>query len=245
MGIWSKLVGDVFLDWLEPPSGQKWIDVGCGNGAFTETLISRAAPCEVHAIDSSAAQLAYAKGRVGTRMAEFTIGDAMKLEFEARSFDAAVMALVIFFVPDPITGVREMARVVRPGGIVSAYAWDLVAGGLPLQPLHREMIAIGLKPPMPPRPEASTIEGLAFLWTEAGLCGVETRTIAVERTFANFDEMWDTLVMSPGVAPMIAGLPTADLEKMKKGLGQGMTPDSQGCITYSSVANAVKGQRPH
>lgn len=46
MGIWSKLVGDVFLDWLEPPSGQKWIDVGCGNGAFTETLISRAAPCK-------------------------------------------------------------------------------------------------------------------------------------------------------------------------------------------------------
>jgi ubiquinone/menaquinone biosynthesis C-methylase UbiE len=79
-------------------------------------------------------------------MAEFTIGDAMKLEFEVRSFDAAVMALVIFFVPDPITGVREMARVVRPGGIVSAYAWDLVAGGLPLQPLHREILGQSTMP---------------------------------------------------------------------------------------------------
>jgi ubiquinone/menaquinone biosynthesis C-methylase UbiE len=36
MGTWSRLVGDIFLDWLAPRPGQRWIDVGCGNGAFTE-----------------------------------------------------------------------------------------------------------------------------------------------------------------------------------------------------------------
>ena len=41
MGAWSQLVGQVFLDWLSPAPGQRWIDVGCGNGSFTEQLIQR------------------------------------------------------------------------------------------------------------------------------------------------------------------------------------------------------------
>ena len=36
MGSWSRLAGQVFLDWLAPPAGQRWLDVGCGSGAFTE-----------------------------------------------------------------------------------------------------------------------------------------------------------------------------------------------------------------
>src|SRR5580704_14182276 len=53
MGGWSRLVGEVFLDWLAPPSGARWIDVGCGSGAFTELLMQRCAPAEVHGIDPS------------------------------------------------------------------------------------------------------------------------------------------------------------------------------------------------
>ena len=48
MGIWSRIAGDVFLDWLAPRSGLSWIDVGCGNGAFTELIVARCAPAEVH-----------------------------------------------------------------------------------------------------------------------------------------------------------------------------------------------------
>ena len=53
MGIWSRIVGDVFLDWLGPRSGLQWIDVGCGNGAFTELIVARCAPAEVQGIDPS------------------------------------------------------------------------------------------------------------------------------------------------------------------------------------------------
>jgi ubiquinone/menaquinone biosynthesis C-methylase UbiE len=128
MGAWSKLAGDVFLDWLAPPEGQKWIDIGCGSGAFTELLVERCAPAEVKAIDPSEEQLAFARLRPGMRSAEFLNGDAMALPFSSDRFDAAVMALVIFFVPEPIKGVAEMARVVRPGGTVAAYAWDILGG---------------------------------------------------------------------------------------------------------------------
>ena len=61
MGRWSCLVGEVFLDWLNVPKNLRWLDVGCGNGAFTEELIARCAPSAVIAVDPSDDQLAYAR----------------------------------------------------------------------------------------------------------------------------------------------------------------------------------------
>lgn len=125
MGHWSRLVGQRFLKWLAPSPRLRWIDIGCGNGAFTELLVERCTPVEVQGIDPSEAQLAFARTRPAARMAEFRQGDAMALPFSNNSFDVAVMALVIFFVPDPAKGVAEMMRVVCPGGMVAAYAWDI------------------------------------------------------------------------------------------------------------------------
>src|SRR5437868_15259868 len=96
MGVWSRLAGDVFLEWLAPPSGLRWIDIGCGSGAFSERLVEHCAPAEVQGIDPSEAQLAFARTRPAARLAQFRQGDAMALPFPANSFDAAVMALVIF-----------------------------------------------------------------------------------------------------------------------------------------------------
>ena len=76
MGTWSRLAGAIFLDWLAPRSGLRWIDVGCGNGAFTELLVERCAPTEVQGIDPSEAQLAFARSRPAARIAEFRQGDA-------------------------------------------------------------------------------------------------------------------------------------------------------------------------
>jgi ubiquinone/menaquinone biosynthesis C-methylase UbiE len=112
MGIWSRFAGEIFLDWLAPPSGLRWIDIGCGNGAFTELLVERCAPLEVQGIDPSEGQLAFARTRPAARVAEFSQGDAMVLPFPANRFDAAVMALVLVFVPDPAKGIGEMIRVV-------------------------------------------------------------------------------------------------------------------------------------
>ncbi len=119
MGTWSRLVGEIFLDWLAPRSGLRWIDIGCGNGAFTQLVVERCAPAEVQGIDPSERQLAFARARPATRVAEFRQGDAMALPFPEDKFDAAVMALVIFFVPNPSKGVAEMVRVVCPGGTVA------------------------------------------------------------------------------------------------------------------------------
>ena len=63
MGRWSKLVGRVFLEWLNAPKNLKWIEVGCGNGAFTEELIAFCLPLEVTAVDPSEGQLSFARTR--------------------------------------------------------------------------------------------------------------------------------------------------------------------------------------
>jgi SAM-dependent methyltransferase len=96
MGAWSRLAGDVFLDWLKPGSGLRWVDVGCGNGAFSELVVQRFAPAVLRGVDPSEAQLNYARTRSGARTADFQLGDAMALPFSNDSFDVAVMALVIF-----------------------------------------------------------------------------------------------------------------------------------------------------
>ncbi|HSM41082.1 MAG TPA: class I SAM-dependent methyltransferase, partial [Afifellaceae bacterium] len=77
MGTWSRLAGRVFLDWLAPSQSLRWIDIGCGNGAFTELIVDRCAPAEVHGIDPSEDQLAFAHRRPAGRVAKFRQGDAM------------------------------------------------------------------------------------------------------------------------------------------------------------------------
>jgi ubiquinone/menaquinone biosynthesis C-methylase UbiE len=242
MGTWSRLAGEAFLDWLAPRSGLRWTDIGCGNGAFTELLVERCAPAEVQGIDPSEAQLAFARTRPAARVAEFRQGNAMALPFPADRFDAAAMALVIFFVPEPATGVAEMARVVCPGGTVAAYAWDMLGGGFPQETIHAEMRAMGLAPLRPPSSEASRMEALRGLWTGAGLDAVETREITVQRTFADFDDFWTINLLGSTVRPTVAAMASTDVEMLKTRVRARLPTDTAGRITCDARANAIKGR---
>jgi SAM-dependent methyltransferase len=244
MGEWSRLAGELFLDWLAPRSGLRWLDVGCGNGAFTELLVERCAPISVDGIDPSEAQLAYARTRPASSIARFRQADAQSLPFPDGTFDAAVMPLVIFFVPDPARGVAEMARVVSPGGIVTAYAWDMHGGGFPYEALHGEIRRLGVTVPVPPSRGASRIEAMRELWTDAGLSAVETREIAVQRTFADFDDYWTTILGGPSVSSQLAAMSSADLAVVKTRMRARLTADGTERITCHARANAVKGSTP-
>jgi ubiquinone/menaquinone biosynthesis C-methylase UbiE len=244
MGVWSRIAGETFLDWLKPQAGWRWAAVGCGNGAFTELLVDGCAPASIEGVDPSEAQLKFARTRAAARLAKFHQGDAMALLFADESFDAAVMALVIFFVPEPAKGVAEMVRVVKPGGVVSAYAWDVIGGGLPAEPIQAEMRAIGMKPIWPPRYEVSSIDALRELWTRAGLTAVETREIAVQRPFVDFEDFWQSTIVGPSVAPAVAALSPADQERLKDRVRQRLASASSGKFVVSARANAVKGKVP-
>lgn len=243
MGIWSRLAGEKFLTWLAPRPGLRWIDVGCGNGAFTQLLVERCLPGEVHGVDPSEAQLDFARARPAGRVAQFHQGDALALPFPDDQFDAAVMALVIFFIPDPASGVAEMVRVARPGGLVATYAWDMLRGGFPVEPIRLEMRAMGLRLPMPPSFRISQKEALQKLWTGAGLDAVQTAAIAVQRTFTDFDDFWAANVLGASVRSTIAKMTPTDIERLKTRVRARLPADAAGRITCSARANAVMGRR--
>ena len=242
MGRWSQPVGEQFLDWLAVEPGLAWLDVGCGNGAFTDLVVRRMSPRSVTGLDPSPAQLSFARDRFAGGVAEFHQGDAMAMPFDAGAFDAAVMPLVLFFVPVPEKGVAEMTRVVRPGGHVAAYAWDMEGGGFPYASLMAELKALAVAVPEPPSPQASRLDAMLSLWTGAGLAHVETTAFTVHRTFDSFEHYWTTVLESPSAGVSLKAMPTDARDALQQVMRAKLPADADGRITLSGRANAVKGR---
>jgi ubiquinone/menaquinone biosynthesis C-methylase UbiE len=245
MGRWSKLAGAQFLDWLDAPNNLRWIDVGCGNGAFTEVLIERAAPAAVSGVDPSDGQLDYARTRPGVKMAHFQLADAQSLPFADNNFDAASMALVIVFIPDPVKAAKEMARVVKPGGAVATYMWDFPGGGFPLHPMIKALADLGITPAAGSNPEASRMEAMRAVWQEAGLQSIDTRIIRVPIVHASFDDFWDSNTVPIGTyGKAVADLAPSERDAVKARLRQDLPIGADGRIAYEAFANAVTGRVP-
>ena len=243
MGRWSQRVGAKFLDWLDPPKNLRWIDAGCGNGAFTELLISRCAPAEVIGVDPSEGQLDYARKREGAKRAKFQRADAQSLPFADGSFDAASMALVISFIPDPLKAARELRRVVRSGGIAATYMWDLPGGGLPARPMMQAMDGLGIALPIRPSEDASRREVMRKIWEEAGFSDVATEVLRIRVAFTSFEDFWASNSVPVGpTGAVIAKLPPDARERLRDRLRDTLPIAADGSITYEAFANAVKGR---
>jgi ubiquinone/menaquinone biosynthesis C-methylase UbiE len=123
VGRWSRLVAREFLTWLAVPPATQWLDIGCGTGALSQTILDVASPSKVKGVDPSEEYIAFARDQVVDTRVSFIVGDAQALPFESEQFDAVVSGLVLNFVLDPYLAVNEMQREVRPGGIGAAYVW--------------------------------------------------------------------------------------------------------------------------
>ena len=245
MGRWSQAVGVQFLDWLAAPGGLRWLDVGCGGGSFTELLISHATPNEITGIDPSDAQVAFARARLLKENVKLTVGSALDLPFADASFDAAAMALVLSFLPDPAKAASEMRRIVRPGGWAGTYMW-VPKTGSPGIPFIRAGLELGLGKPLPmPGHEAAQLPAMVSLWKQAGFTAVEGRQIDVMARFASFEDFWDsnTALPNPGVH-YLQFLSLTEVDRVRTWLREHLPPDSDGGISYLVSSNAVKGRAP-
>jgi SAM-dependent methyltransferase len=204
VGRWSRLVACDFIDWLSVASGQRWLDVGCGTGALSQTILDRGAPQSLIGVDPSEGFIAHARRAIGDTRAELRIGDAQSLPVDDREFDVAVAGLVINFVPDASKAIAEMLRVTRPGGIVAVYVWDY-AGEMQMMRRFWDA-AVALNPAALDKDEGRRFpickpEPLAALFKSAGLGNVEVRAIDVPTIFKDFDDYWTPFLGGQAPAP--------------------------------------------
>jgi ubiquinone/menaquinone biosynthesis C-methylase UbiE len=245
MGRWSRAAGAVFLDWLAPPPGARWLDVGCGTGVFTQLVLEQCAPEAVTAVDPAQPQIDHACRQRGGLRATFQVADAQALPFADSMFDVVASALVINFIPDRSRAVSEMRRVGRPGGVVAGYVWDFAAEWSPTWPLRRGIRQCGSNIPEVPGARDSSLDALRFLFEQAGFEGVATRSIDVTVSFADFDEFWQA--QTPGFSPTthtIADMPKDDRRRLIDAVRNGLPLSSHGRIEYSARANAVMARVP-
>lgn len=245
IGRWSRLVAGEFLVWLAVPDGGLWLDVGCGTGALSQTVLTAADPAAVVGIDPSAGYLAYARERLADRPARFVVADARRLPVVDGRVDAVVSGLVLNFVPDPAQAVREMARVTRPGGRVAAYVWDY-AGRMELI-RHFWDAAAAIDPAAAELDEGRRFglcqpQPLAGLFQDAGLAEVEVRSIEVPTRFRSFEDYWTPFLGGQGPAPAyVMGLAAAQRTLLGEELRTRLPVAADGSISLVARAWAVRG----
>jgi len=245
MGAWSRAIGERFLDWLAPPPAQRWLDIGCGAGAFTQMILHRCSPQSIVGADPAAAQVDYARRAILS--AEFRVADAMALPFADGELDIVASALVINFIPDRAKAFAEMHRVLRPGGLVAGYVWlrSESANDAPFAPIERGLEAIGanvLRPPM--RPEANP-DGARVALQAAGFTDIAVTLLEATRTFETFADYWDLhcLPISPA-GQAIAALSEEDRARLREIMQTILPAAADGSISYASRATAFSARKP-
>jgi SAM-dependent methyltransferase len=238
IGRWSRPVAAEFLAWLAVPAGRRWLDVGCGTGALTATVLRTSEPAAVLGLDTSEGFLAHARASVTDPRAQFRVGDD--------GYDAVVTGLTLNFVPEPERAAAELARAAAPGATVAGYVWDYTGGGMAM--LHHFWDAAETVDPAVAglderrrfplcRPEA-----LADLWTGAGLDQVTTRPIEVPTVFAGFDDYWRPFLGGQGpAAAYTMSLDEPRRAALRELLRERLPAAADGSIPLTARAWAVRG----
>jgi SAM-dependent methyltransferase len=245
MGRWSRAAAGELIRWLALPAGLAWLDVGCGTGALSETLLRHAGPHELLGVDRSPGYVAHARDHLTDPRARFEVGEASALPVEPSTFDAAVSGLALNFVPDPVAMLRAMARAVRPGGTVAVYVWDYADGMEFLRRFWDAAVALD--------PEAAALdEGRRFpicdpdalrrAFTEADLGDVDATALEVPTVFESFDAYWEPFFGGQGPAPGYArGLDEPERDRLRDRLRSELTGGTDGPIRLRARAWAARG----
>jgi SAM-dependent methyltransferase len=197
MGRYTRRLAPALADAAGVGGAMRVVDVGCGRGGLTDVLAERVGEAHVAAIDPAPQFVAACRGRhPGADVRE---GVAEDLPWPGASFDAALACLVIAFMRDPRRGLREMARVTRPGGTVAACMWDLAEGGMTMLATFwaaaRE-VDPGVRGE---RGFVGVVRGeIAGLLRDAGLGDVEDGELQASAGYADFDDFWVPFTLAVG-----------------------------------------------
>jgi SAM-dependent methyltransferase len=198
MGRYSSQLSPQLADYAGVQAGQTVLDVGCGPGALTAELVRRVGAKHVAAVDPSPPFVAAMQARFPD--VDVRQSPAEQLPFRDDTFDSALAQLVVHFMADPVAGLREMARVTRPHGVVAACVWDYAGGHNPL-----EAFWVAVRESDPGARDESALAGareghLVQLMDEAGLSEPEATTISASVEHATFEAWWELFTLGVGPA---------------------------------------------
>ncbi len=245
MGRWSRKVASRFLPWLGAGETLDWLEVGCGTGALSATILARCNPRSLIGIEQSAGFVATAQQNVTDARAAFQLGDGQALPLDDNSRDVVTSALVLNFIPDIPKALSEMRRVARPGGAVAFYVWDYPGGGLEfVRAFWRAATALD--------PNASgfaentrfqfcTPHGLTELAQAAGLQAIECTALEVPTVFEDFENYWRPFTLGTGPAPgYCVSLADDARERLREKLHGDLPRREDGAIALRAKAWAIK-----
>ena len=237
MGRYSRQLSSQLADFAGVRHGQLAVDVGSGPGALTAELVERLGAPAVTAVDPSAPFVEAVLARHPGVTAR--LGSAEELPFADDAFDVVLAQLVVHFMTDPVRGIREMARVTRPDGVVAACVWDHGGGQGPLRVFWQA--ARELDPSVDDESHLAGVrEGhLVELFEAAGLRTVEPATLTVRVEHPSFEEWWEPFTQGVGPAGAhVKGLgPDAQAELRER--ARSLLPD--GPFTMTAKAWAARG----
>jgi ubiquinone/menaquinone biosynthesis C-methylase UbiE len=247
MGRWSRRIAERFLDLVAAESGLNWVEVGCGTGALSSTILRRAEPASLTAVEPSESFRAAARASNPDPRASFVAGDAQSLPLPDASADILALALVLNFIPDRARALEEMRRVLRPGGRLVFYVWDYPGGGVgfirafwtaavALDPSAAELTETGRFP-------FCTAEGLTEMVHAAGFRDISVTPITDQARFDSFADFWRPFTLGAGPAPgYCASLADDSRERLRQKLADDLVPASDGSITLPLRAWAVQAR---
>ncbi len=247
MGRWSRMIAQQFVNWLEPQASLAWLDVGCGTGALTSTVLAMTNPASIVGIDPSAGFIEVARSGIDDRRATFEVADARSIPMADQTVDYAVSGLCLNFVPDPEKAVAEMTRVTRPGGTIAAYVWDYDGGmemldrfwnaALAVDPSANEAAEANRNPLCAPAP-------LRELFASAGLHAVRVEGLSIQTVYRDFDDYWNPFEGGTGPAPaFVSRLGPAQVDAIKSELLRTLPIQPDGSIHLTARAWAIQGHR--
>jgi SAM-dependent methyltransferase len=247
MGRWSRLLAHEFLNWLSLPQSLRWLDVCCGSGVLTETIVDHFAPARVAGVDASPQQIEFARELRVRPAVTFQTGDAMALPFAEASFDVAVCGLGLNYVPDPERALQEMRRITVPKGVIAVYVWDYAEGARFLREFWDAATAVDREASAYDQAQRFPLcnpEALRKLFEGVRLEKVEACALDVTTRFTSFDDYWQPLLTGQGSAPNY--LTTRDeLTKnaIRERLRDSLATGSDGAIELPARAWAICGRR--
>lgn len=248
MGRWSRQIAPRFLDWLAPRQHLDWLEIGCGTGALSASILSEANPRSLLSIDPSEGFLNKARSNVTDPRAEFRIGDAQELAEASDSKDFVASGLVLNFVPDREGALREMMRIARPDGTIAFYVWDYPGGGVEfmrafwnaatsLDENARDLTEDRRFP-------FCTRDGLVDLAARSGLTNVEATQIEAPTLFRDFNDLWHPFTLGAGPAPgYCASLGEIERETLKIKLQASLPCREDGSILLKTRAWAIRAKK--